>query len=249
MQIESKQTRAVGFDLDGTIVDTLPDLCAAVNAALGMLGAPVLSEASVKALVGDGAEQLLARAVLASESELAAPGADVGPGKLDAAMELFFDFYREHLFVHSRLYPDTVRTLRALTEGGIAVCCVTNKASRFALPLLELAGLSPFFRFVLCADRTEDRKPSPRMLLEACRRLEVAPHEFLYVGDAHTDVMSAHAAGCVAAAVTFGYHRQGAFERVRPDGMFDTLAAVATSVLHPLEGELSAPARIQENPA
>ncbi len=228
--MKARRIRAVAFDLDGTLVDTLPDLAAAVNATLATLGAPPLAQARIKALVGDGADQLVLRAVDESMGAASAR-ASVEPSQRLIALDHFFRFYSEHLFVRSRLYPDTLQTLRELAAADIRMCCVTNKSSRFALPLLDLAGLAPFFAFTLCADRTEERKPSPALLLEACRRFGTAPEETLYVGDSHTDVVAAQAAGCRVAAVTFGYHKSGAFEKLRADAIVARLAELVEIIL------------------
>ncbi len=226
MPVKMDQIRAVAFDLDGTLIDTLPDLTSAVNATLSALGAHTLPQARVKELVGDGADKLVARAVAEALAK------DAATDDMQArAMELFFACYSEHLFSRSKVYPDAVRTLQALQDRAIRVCCITNKSSRFALPLLERAGFSGLLEFTLCADRTEDRKPSPVLLLQACERLELIPPELLYVGDSHTDVLAAHAAGCGAAAVTFGYHKPGSLERVKPDATVANLAQIVGLVL------------------
>lgn len=186
-----------------------------------------MPQARVKELVGDGADTLMARALgeaLRGRAELRVPE------QQSRAMELFFQYYREHLFAQSRLYPGTVETLRLLRHEGLRVCCITNKTSRFAIPLLERAGLSAYLEFTLCADRTEDRKPSPTLLLQACRRIEVVPREMLYVGDAHTDVIAAHAAGCAAVAVTYGYHKPGALESVRAEATVASLIEVTDAL-------------------
>ncbi len=251
MQVKLHRVRAVAFDLDGTLIDTLPDLAGAVNATLAALGARTLPQARIKELIGDGADKLVARAVAEAVTGKAEPDAslDSAPGTQQSqAMELFFHYYAEHLFSQSRVYAEASRTLRALADNGVALCCVTNKSSRFALPLLQLTGLSALLRFTLCADRTEDRKPSPVLLLEACRRLDVTPREMLYVGDSHTDVMAAHAAGCGAVAVTFGYHRPGSLERVRPDATVTSLMQVVTDVLQLPPDPTGPAANIQEVP-
>jgi phosphoglycolate phosphatase len=245
MQVKTNQIRAVVFDLDGTLVDTLPDLTSAVNATLTALGARNLTQARVKVLVGDGADKLVARAVAeATTGEPELTDAD----EQARAMQLFFRYYAEHLYVQSRVYPDAARVLRILREQGFRVGCVTNKSSRFAIPVLELAGLSGFLDLTLCADRNEDRKPSPALLLKACSRLQLSPEEMLYVGDSHTDVIAAHAAGCGAVAVTFGYHREGSLERVNPEATVASLTDIVTDVLPLFSGSAGSSARIQEVP-
>ncbi len=245
MQLKLKQVRAVVFDLDGTLIDTLPDLTSAVNATLTALGARNLTQARVKELVGDGADKLVARAVAeATTGERELTDAD----EQGRAMRLFLRYYEEHLYVKSRVYPDAAQVLRILREQGFRVGCVTNKSSRFAIPVLELAGLSGFLDLTLCADRNEDRKPSPALLLEACRQLQLSPKEILYVGDSHTDVVAAHAAGCGAVAVTFGYHKEGALERANPDATVASLTDILTDVLHLFSGNVGPSARPQEVP-
>jgi len=229
MQVKLNQARAVVFDLDGTLIDTLPDLTAAVNAMLTALGARNIPQARIRQLIGDGADKLVARAVAeATTGEPELTDAD----EQSRAMQLFLHYYEQHLYVQSRVYPEAARVLRLLRDKGLRVGCVTNKSSRFAIPVLELAGLSGFLELTLCADRSEDRKPSPALLLETCQRFQLVPREMLYVGDAHTDVIAARAAGCGAVAVTFGYHKEGALERVEPDATVGSLMGIVTDVLH-----------------
>jgi phosphoglycolate phosphatase len=205
--------RAVAFDLDGTLVDSAPDLAAAANLMLTMLGAQALPEARIRALIGDGIDQLVRRAL--TESLGRPPSA----AHCTAARLLFGKLYGQHLFERSRTYPHVSQALQALTDAGLALACATNKEAGFAYPLLAASGLEPFFLFTLCADRAEDRKPSPNLLLAACRHLNVSPSELAYVGDAHTDVLAARAAGCRAVAVTYGYHHGPALEEFRPDAI------------------------------
>jgi phosphoglycolate phosphatase len=191
--------RAAAFDLDGTLVDTAPDLGTAVNGVLKQLGHATLPAERIPALIGEGVERLLAKALAESTGGLPSPAT------LTAAATLFARLYRERLFEDSRVYPGVVDALSQLQHAGIALCCVTNKHSKFALPLLEEARLHEHFAFTLCADRVEDRKPRPNLLLAACARLAVRPEEALYVGDSHTDLAAAEAAGCRVLVVDYGY--------------------------------------------
>jgi phosphoglycolate phosphatase len=196
----TERIRAVAFDLDGTLIDTMGDLAAAVNLMLSMLGARELPEARVRALVGNGVEQLVVRALVESVGSSATHAA-----QRSAALALFRRLYGQGLFQHSKVYPGVVPALRSLAAAGISMCCITNKDSVFAEPLLRAAGLSEFFAFTLCADRAEDRKPSPNMLLAACSRLGITPAEMLYVGDSSMDIAAARAAGSPVIAVNYGY--------------------------------------------
>jgi len=211
--------RAVAFDLDGTLVDTMPDLVAAVNVMLITLGGHELPESRVRALVGEGVDQLVLRAVTESLGGSRPPI----PMQISAGAALFRKLYAQNLFQHSKLYPGVIQTLRSLQEAGMGLCCITNKDSAFAIPLLELAGLRDYLTFTLCADRVEDRKPSPRLLLEACARLGLAPADVLYVGDTLVDIQAARAARCNVVAVTYGYHRGAPRQDTRPDACIDSL--------------------------
>jgi phosphoglycolate phosphatase len=220
--------RAAAFDLDGTLIDTMPDLAAAVNLMLSMLGASELPEARVRALVGDGVDQLVLRALTESLGSLPAQSA-----QRSAANALFRRLYGQGLFKRSKVYPGVHDALRSLAAAGTTLCCITNKDSMFAVPLLEQAQLSALFSFTLCADRAEDRKPSPNMLLAACARLGIAPAQLLYVGDSSIDIAAARAAGCQVIAVSYGYGKDHPGEGGGPDGCVDKLTDLVTMVPRP----------------
>jgi len=215
--------RAAAFDLDGTLIHTMPDLAAAVNLMLGSLGERELPESRVRAFVGGGVELLVQRALAESLN-----GQAPHEAQSSAALTLFGRLYSQALFKRSRIYPGVDRALRSLAEAGVSLCCVTNKSSRFALPLLELAGLSGLFAFTLCADRPQDRKPGPQLLLSACSRLRISPAQLLYVGDSRVDIAAARAAGCRIVAVSYGYDTPELLENAQPDGIVDTLADLPT---------------------
>lgn len=225
----SERFRAAAFDLDGTLIDTMPDLAAAVNLMLSMLGAGELPEARISALIGDGVEQLVLRALTQSLGDVPTHAA-----QRSAALALFRRLYAQALFKRSRIYPGVQEALRSLSEAGITLCCITNKDSMFAMPLLDEARLRAHFAFTLCADRVEDRKPSPSLLLGACSRLGIAPAEMLYVGDSRNDILAARAAGCRIVVVRYGYEPNHPLEDARPDGMVDTLTDLTTMYLRPL---------------
>jgi phosphoglycolate phosphatase len=219
----NERIRAVAFDLDGTLIDTMGDLASSVNLMLGMLGAKELPESRVRALVGNGVETLVQRALTESVGSSSTHAA-----QRSAALALFRRVYGQQLFKHSKVYPGVVETLRALKEAGLALCCITNKDSAFAEPLLKAAGLSEYLNFTLCADRAEDRKPSPNMLQAACSRLGIAPAEMLYVGDSSMDIAAARAAGSPVIAVSYGYGKDhaGGPGDVQPDGCVDDLTEI-----------------------
>jgi len=214
---------AVAFDLDGTLIDTAPDLAAAANSMLRILGGRPVPEHRVAALIGDGVDSLVAR-VLEEGG---------GASQLDATFQpwarvLFRNLYEQQLFARGRIYAGVVQTLVVLESAALPLCCITNKESRFALPLLEAAGLSERFAVTVCADRPEDRKPSPSMLLATCRQLGVEPADLLYVGDSPSDIAAARAARCRVVAVTYGYGDYDVLAAARPDGLLDNLAKITS---------------------
>ena len=214
----------VAFDLDGTLVDTAPDLAAAANMMLVMLGDRPLPRACIPALIGEGVDQLAAKVLTLSRD-----GVAPAPALLSTAARLFRELYGRCLFRRSRVYPGALETLHALQSEGILSCCITNKERAFTLPLLEAAGIADLVRFALCAERAEERKPNPTLLLAACRRLGVAPSRMLYVGDSCSDIMAARAAGCRVAAVDYGYHRDLPLAEARPDAIISNLTEIISA--------------------
>jgi phosphoglycolate phosphatase len=215
--------RAAAFDLDGTLIDTLGDLAAAVNLMLGMLGAPELPEPRVRALVGNGVEQLVLRALNESLGHNRTP-----PAQQSAALASFQRFYLQGLFERSRVYPGVAPALQSLADAGVTLCCITNKDSVFTVRLLAAAGLSRFFAFTLCAACAADRKPSPNMLLSACSRLGIAPAQMVYVGDSNVDITAARAAGCPVVAVSYGYGTDPAKGALEADGCIESFTELLT---------------------
>lgn len=220
---------AVAFDLDGTIIDTAPDLGAAANMMLVMLGGRPLAEDRIPALIGAGIDEFVKRV-------LAQSGVTPDARLQETSATLFRNLYGQRVYRHSQVYPGVVMTLHTLRMAGLTLCCVTNKERQFAQPLLELAGISGFFASVLCPERPEDRKPSPSLLYSACRQLEIEPIELLLIGDSRADVQAAHAAGCRVVAVDYGYHREPPLEELRPDAIVSNLTEIMELSVRPRSG-------------
>jgi phosphoglycolate phosphatase len=214
--------RAIAFDLDGTLIDTAPDLALAANAMLEALGYPPLAERQIEALIGNGIDKLVEGVLIESIDRVA------GPAMLADGRAHFRRLYAARLFDRSRVYPEVITTLEALVARGIRLCCVTNKHSAFTLPLLDAAALSRFFAFALCADRPDERKPKPDLLLAASARLGVTPSEMLYVGDSPADIAAARAAGCQVAAVDYGYTDRARLAHAHPGWIIGSIAEILT---------------------
>ena len=222
-----ERIRVVAFDLDGTLVDTAPDLALAANAMLESLGYPPLAKRQIEALIGDGIDKLVEGVLIESIDRV------TGPAVLAAARTQFRQLYATRLFDRSRVYPTVLTTLQALGARGKRLCCVTNKHSAFTLPLLDAAGLTPFLAFAICADHADERKPKPDLLLAASARLQVAPSEMLYVGDSAADIAAAHAAGCPVAAVDYGYTERNRLAEACPDWIIGSIAELVALPAEP----------------
>lgn len=187
----------VAFDLDGTLVDTAPDLTAALNHALAALGRPAVDPASVRAMVGQGARRLLERG-------LAATGGG-GPELVEQGLEAFLSHYRANIAALSRPFAGAEAVLDSLAGAGMRLAICTNKPESLALDLLEALGWQGRFAAVLGADSRPFRKPDPRHLLATLEAAGAVTGRAAYVGDSATDSETARAAGVPFVLVTFGY--------------------------------------------
>ena len=194
------QIKAIAFDLDGTLVDSVPDLAVATQAALAELGLPECTEAQVRAWVGNGAAMLMRRAMTY------ALGAEVEEAALDAAMPIFLHHYQENLEKHSALYDDVHQVLQALFDAGFKLAVVTNKPYRFALPLLNAFGIKDFFSLVLGGDSLSAMKPDPLPLQHVLREWQLESTQLLMVGDSKNDIYAAKSAGVASIGLTYGYN-------------------------------------------
>lgn len=187
----------VGFDLDGTLVDTQGDLGVAVNHALGLIGRdPVPSEA-VQSLIGGGSRLMLRRALDLTGGPL--PDSDFVP--LYAAL---IQHYAAHIAVHSRPYPGCLAALDELAGKGCALAVVTNKPEALSVLLLEELDMHDRFACVIGGDTLPTAKPEPDTIFEAIRRC--GGGKFAMVGDSSFDIRAAKAAGVANVALSFGYH-------------------------------------------
>ena len=192
-------TALVLFDLDGTLVDSAPDIAHAANLALAEVGVASRSEAEIRTYVGNGAEKLIHRC-LTGERDGEAPDA------LHAATyQAFQTHYARCLSDRTRVFPGVIETLNQLGEAGIQLGCVTNKPARFTLPLLEALDLARHFQVTVSGDTLPRKKPDPGPLLEAARRCGVEASACVMVGDSLADLGAARAAGMRIFCVDYGY--------------------------------------------
>lgn len=210
--------RLLLIDLDGTLVDSVPDLAAAVNRMLADLGRPAAHEDEVRNWVGNGAVRLVKRALVgALEGE---------PGAVDfeRAMPLFLAYYAEENCRHSRPYPTVRATLERLAATGLQLACVTNKPADFTRPMLEQLGLADYFGLVVAGDTASAVKPDPAPLLHATDFFKVPAGDALMVGDSVNDIQAARAAGMPVICVSYGYNHGQDIRLAAPDAVIDALA-------------------------
>jgi len=192
--------RAVLIDLDGTLMDTAPDLAEAANRMRADFGLPPLPAWRVAQYVGKGADVLVHRSLTDQMR------GEVTPERFAPARAAFLRHYHAVNGEASVVFAGAPQALARLRERGWKVACVTNKPREFTLPLLRGAGLASLLDAVVCGDEVEHRKPHPEIVLQACHRLGVAPGEAVMIGDSVNDVLAARAAGVRVILVETGYN-------------------------------------------
>lgn len=218
-------------DLDGTLMDTAPDLAAAANAMRAELGLAPLAQARIEAFVGKGTDKLVHRA-LTDDPDGRAAQADFERGRA-----AFYAHYHETNGKRARVFERVPQALAALRAAGLRLACVTNKPREFTLPLLRQTGLAPCFGAVVAGDDAPHKKPHPAPLLAACAQLGVLPERAVMIGDSLNDAQAAEAAGCRALLVETGYNEgqpvRALAARPGVDAIVPTLFDAAALILRP----------------
>lgn len=208
------------IDLDGTMIDTVPDLAYAVDQMMLELNLPQRGESEVRHWVGNGIERLVKRALL---------------GQLDGepeeavffqALPIFKKHYAECNGRHSVLFPGVRDTLTWLTSQTCPLACITNKAEQFTLPLLKALGIHNEFRLIISGDTLPVKKPDPLPLLHAAQFFQVAPQDALMIGDSINDVQAARAAGFHIICVSYGYNHGQDIRTAAPDAVIDSFLEI-----------------------
>lgn len=213
-----RDVRALLFDLDGTLVDSVPDMADAIDRVLPRLGLPEAGEQQVQNWAGNGAAKLVERA-LSAQSDTP-PTSD----QCKVALGLFLEEYRQQLFVRSRVYPGVREGLDRLRADGYRLACVTNKPEAMAADLLGEMGYGPdWFPVVVGGDTLPMKKPDPAPLYHAMGVLAVSASQTLMVGDSVTDVRSARNAGIGVVCVPYGYNHGNDIREAGPDRVVETL--------------------------
>jgi len=190
------------FDLDGTLIDSAPDLALAVNHMLETLNRENFSEDIIRYWVGNGAQVLVKRA-LSGQSEI---DENLDPLEFEKALDIFLTFYAQNLAVTTVTYPNVPSTLKTLKEAGYRLAIVTNKPYAFVDPILKGLDLDGIFELILGGDSLPQKKPDPAPLLYVTKKLGVLVEECVMVGDSKNDILAATACDMQSIAVSYGYN-------------------------------------------
>ena len=205
------------IDVDGTLVDSVPDLAYCVDEMMSTLGLPRRGEEAVRQWVGNGVEKLVKRALvnkLDGEPEEAL---------FESGLQVFRQLYQQNICVRSRLYDGVIEGLEYLKSKAYRLGCVTNKARSFTMPLLEQIGIRSYFEIAVCGDDTPRKKPDPLPLLQAAGQLQVEPRKALMIGDSKSDVAAARAAGFQIICMSYGYNHGEDIRSYAPDAVIDSM--------------------------
>ena len=215
------QPTLVVFDLDGTLIDSAPDMHRAVNLVLADRGCAPLTLADIRTMVGDGASALIARALAARHCVSADP---------TQALAEFLNHYEADPTAVTSPFPGVPATLERLQAIGLTLAVCTNKPTRLTQMILERLGIARFFARVVAGDSMPYRKPDPRALMEVVDGFGIAREATLMVGDSEVDAATAHAAGVPFVLMTYGYHR-GPIHDISSVATLDHFGELAT-LLH-----------------
>ena len=206
------------IDVDGTLVDSVPDLAWCVDEMMQRLDMPVRGEQAVRQWVGNGVPRLVERALTNDLHGMP------DQALYDLAYPVFLDLYAENTSKRSRVYDGVFEGLDYLKVSGYRMGCVTNKAEQFTLPLLKDLGLSDYFECIIAGDTLPKKKPDPMPLLHAAEVMGVTPAESTMLGDSQSDVKAARAAGFQIICMSYGYNHGEDIHDYAPDAVIDSMS-------------------------
>jgi phosphoglycolate phosphatase len=208
------------IDVDGTLVDSVPDLAWCVDEMMRQLGHPVWGEGRVRDWVGNGVERLVRRALIGQLDD------EPSDEAFEKAYPIFLELYAENTSKRSALYPGVREGLDYLKAKGYKLGCVTNKAAQFTLPLLKDLGIHDDFEIIISGDTLPKKKPDPMPLLHGAKYFGIDPAEAMMIGDSKSDVKAARAAGFQIICMSYGYNHGEDIRNYDPDAVVDSMAEV-----------------------
>lgn len=215
-----KKPEMVLIDVDGTLVDSVPDLAYCVDEMMKALDLPVHGEARVRNWVGNGVERLVRRALVGQLE------GEPDEALFQRAYPVFLELYAENTSKRSALYPGVAEGVAWLKAQGYRLGCVTNKAAQFTLPLLRDLGVHDHFEIIISGDTLPQKKPDPAPLLHAARFFGVEPEQALMIGDSVSDVKAARAAGFQIVCMSYGYNHGADIRDFHPDAVIDSMVEI-----------------------
>jgi len=214
--------KVIIFDLDGTLIDSSPDLALAINYMLKSINKERFSLDEIHHWVGNGAETLVKRA-LSGSSEISA---NINEDEFKEALDIFLEFYAKNLAVATVTYPNVLSTLSKLKGHGYKLVIVTNKPFDFVEPILEKLQLKEYFEFYLGGDSLKEKKPHPAPLLYVYDKLKVSVDECVMIGDSKNDILASKACGMQSIGVTYGYNYGEHIKSYEPDVYFSDFSKI-----------------------
>ncbi len=205
------------IDVDGTLVDSVPDLAFCVDSMMVQLGREPRGEERVRDWVGNGVERLVRRALVGQLK------GEPDEADFERAYPIFMDLYAENTSKRSFLYPGVREGIDMLKASGYKLGCVTNKAAQFTEPLLKDLGVYDDFSVVISGDTLTKKKPDPAPLLHAAEFFRCDPANALMIGDSVSDVAAARAAGFQIVCMSYGYNHGVDIREAAPDAVIDSL--------------------------
>ena len=212
-----KKPEMVLIDVDGTLVDSVPDLAYCVDEMMKQLDMPTHGEDKVREWVGNGVERLTRRALIGQLN------GEPDDALFEKAYPIFLDLYAENTSKRSELYPGVKEGVAYLKAAGYKLGCVTNKAEQFTVPLLKDLGIYDNFEIVICGDTLAKKKPDPLPLLHAAEFFGVKPENAMMLGDSMSDVKAARAAGFQIVCMSYGYNHGEDIRDYNPDAVIDSM--------------------------
>ncbi|ENA1777052.1 phosphoglycolate phosphatase [Yersinia ruckeri] len=207
---EFNAIRGLAFDLDGTLVDSVPGLSSAMDMALEHQRLPRAGQTRVSTWIGNGADVLVERA-------LRWAGVEPQPELCRQTRELFDGYYAQTVERGSQLFPQVKDTLAQLAAAGLPMGLITNKPTPFVAPLLASLGIADYFSLVIGGDDVIEKKPHPAPLYLMLGKMGLRASKLLFVGDSRNDIMAAQAAGCPCVGLTYGYNYGESIAESHPD--------------------------------
>ena len=211
------QPKLVMIDVDGTLVDSVPDLAYCVDEMMIALGKPPIGNERVRLWVGNGVPRLVERALTGQLDGV--PNND----EFDKAFPIFLDLYSRNSCVRSHLYDGVMDGLNYLMSKDYLIGCVTNKAEQFTTPLLKSLGIFDYFKIVISGDTLEKKKPDPLPLIHSANFFKLNPKECLMLGDSVSDVKASRAAGFNIICMSYGYNHGNNIADENPDLVIDSM--------------------------